>query len=157
MPGDYQQMSTRRDIIIGRTFALSAALAYAISAVLVRQGLAGMTPPLVGAAVSVLSGGLIIAIISSRRLESNLRQKKGSVVFLLLAGTAAGCGVLTSFLALSMAPVVIVSPLQSTSPLFALLSARLFLTRLETITFRLVLGTIFVVTGVILIAIGREF
>lgn len=148
-------MNTRRDIIIGRTFAFSAALAYAVSSVLVRQGLAGMAPPLVGAAVSLLAGGLVMAMIGGGRLEGNLRQKKGSVVFLLLAGVAAGCGVLASFLALSMAPVVIVSPLQSTSPLFALLSAWLFLGRLETITFRLVLGTIFLVMGVILISIGK--
>ena len=96
-----------------------------------------------------------MAMIVGGRLEGNLRQKKGSVVFLLLAGVAAGCGVLASFLALNMAPVVIVSPLQSTSPLFALLSAWLFLGRLETITFRLVLGAIFVMIGVILITIGR--
>ncbi len=73
----------------------------------------------------------------------------------MLAGVASGCGIWSSFLALSMAPVVIVSPVQSTSPLFALLSAWLFLGRLETITFRLVLGTIFVVAGVILITMGR--
>jgi uncharacterized membrane protein len=148
-------MNKRKEIIIGRAFAFSAALAYAVSAVLVRQGLAGMAPPLVGAAVSLLAGGLVIAIIVGGRLESNLRQKKGSVAFLLLAGVASGCGVLASFFALSVAPVVIVSPVQSTSPLFALVSAWLFLGRLETITFRLVLGTIFVVTGVILITIGK--
>lgn len=146
-------MSTRRDIIVGRTFAFGAALSYAVSAVLIRHGLTGVTPPLVGAAVSLLSGGLVIAIIGRGLQESNLRQKKRAVVFMMLAGAVSAGGIMTSFLALSLTQVVIVSPLQSTSPLFALISARLFLARIETITFRLVLGTIFVVTGVILITI----
>ncbi len=51
-----------------------------------------------------------------------------------------------------MAPVVVAGPLMNTHPLFALLWARHFLSQLERITFRLVLGTILVFVSVTLIA-----
>ena len=148
-------MNTRRDTIVGRTLGIGAALAYGVSAVLVRQGIADMTTPLVGAAISLLSGTLVMAAIGVKSRESNLRQKKRSVAFLLIAGVTAAAGILSSFFALSMAPVVVVSPLQSISPLFALLWSYLFLGQLERITLRVILGTLLVVGGVALVAIGR--
>ena len=149
-------MNTRRNIIIGRVLATGAALAYGSSAVLIRVGVADMAPPLVGAALAMLSGTLVLALVGIGNPESSLRQKKRAVVFLLLAGVLGGFGVLSSFLALSMAPVVIVNPLQSINPLFTLLWAHLFLGQLEKITPRLVLGTLIVVIGITLITIGRE-
>lgn len=154
-------MSVRRDATIGRTFGLGTALAYGISSVLIRQGVAGLAPPLVGAAVALLSGTLGLIIIRMRDLRTwnldraNLVQNKRPIVFLLIAGAIASLGVVSNFFALSMAPVVIVSPLQSTSPLFALLWSHLFLKHLERITLKLVLGSILVVFGVILVTIGR--
>lgn len=149
-------MSTRRDAIIGRTLGIGAALAYGVSSVLIRQGVADMAPPLVGAAVALLSGTLALSIIGMRNLgRTNLTQNKMPIVFLLISGVAAGLGVVSSFFALKMAPVVIVSPLQSISPLFTLLGSYLFLSHLERITPRLVLGSFLVVLGAILLAVGR--
>ena len=148
-------MNTRRDTIIGRSFAIGAALAYGATAVLVRQGVANLAPPLVGATVALLSGTLLLTLIGMRSPESNLRQKKRSVVLFVMAGVIAGLGIIASFFALSMAPVVIVSPLQNTSPLFALIWSHFFLGQLEKITLRVVLGTILVVVGIALISIGR--
>jgi len=148
-------MITRRDAIIGRAFASGAALAYGVSSVLIRQGVAEMAPPIVGAAVALLAGTLALSIVGARGLKPDLWQKRKSVGFLLIGGVAAGLGILASFFALGMAPVVIVSPLQSTNPLFALLWSYLFLGHLERITPRLVLGSILVVAGVALITIGR--
>ncbi len=149
-------MNTRRDVIIGRAFGIGAALAYGGSSVLVRYGVAGLAPPLVGAAVALLAGTLGLAITGGRHLDRiSLTQNTKPVVFLLMAGVMGGLGILTGFFALGVAPVVIVSPLQSISPLFALLGAHLFLGRLEKITRRLVLGTFLVVFGVILITLGR--
>ena len=148
-------MNTKRDAFIGTAFGIGAAMAYGMSSVLVRQGLADLAPPLVGAAVAVLSGALVLLIIRARDLRVSLAQNKKAVGFLLLAGLAGSLGVVSSFFALSLAPVVTVSPLQSTSPLFAILGSYLFLRRLERITPRLLLGSVLVVFGVILITIGR--
>lgn len=148
-------MSTRRDAIVGRAFGIGAALAYGSSSVLIRQAVGALAPPLVGAAIALLSGTLALAVIGARGLKTSLAQSRKSIGFLLLSGVAASLGIISSFFALSMAPVVIVSPLQSTNPLFALLWSYLFLGRLERITRRLVLGTILLVAGVILVTLGR--
>ena len=59
-------MNTKREVIVGTAFAFGAAIAYSISAVLVRRGMAGLAPPLAGATISLLSGTLILAIIGMR-------------------------------------------------------------------------------------------
>jgi drug/metabolite transporter (DMT)-like permease len=97
-----------------------------------------------------------MGVIAGRRLESDLTKKKRAVFFFFLAGLASGSGALLSFFSLSMAPVVIVSPIQNTYPLFALLFAWMFLRRMEKISFRLLLGALFVVGGVALIAVGKS-
>ncbi len=148
-------MNTKRDAFIGTAFSIGAALAYGASSVLIRQGLTDLAPPLVGAAVSLLSGTLVFLIIGARDLRASLAQNRKAVGFLLLAGLTASLGIVSSFFALSLAPVVTVSPLQSTSPFFVMLLSYLFLRRLERITPRLILGSILVVFGAILITIGR--
>lgn len=146
----------RQDIIIGRAFAVLSALGYAVGAVLAKQGITHLTSPLTGSAVSLLAATLVMGMIAGRRYEGNLGKKKASILFFFLAGLAAGAGALSSFIALSMAPVVIVIPIQNTYPLFALIFARIFLTKMEKISFRLILGTMFVVGGVALITIGKS-
>ncbi|MFH1489415.1 MAG: EamA family transporter [Pseudomonadota bacterium] len=145
----------KKDLIIGRTFGLLSAMGYAVGSVLARQGVTGLTSPLVGSAIALLTGTFVMGIIAGRRLEINLTKKKRAAFFFFLAGLASGSGALLSFFSLSMAPVVIVSPIQNTYPLFALLFAWLFLRRMERISFRLVLGAFFVVAGVALIALGK--
>ena len=148
-------MIPRKDAIIGRVFGIGAALAYGLSSVLIRQHVGNLTTPLVGASIALLSGTLSLAVIGTRDLKTNITQKQRAVVLLLISGVAAAGGIVTNFFALSLAPVVIISPLQSTSPLFALLFSHLFISHLEKITPRLIVGSILVVAGVILITIGR--
>ncbi len=148
-------MKIKRDAFIGTAFGIGAALAYGASSVLIRQGISNLAPPLVGAAVSLLSGTLVFLVIRARDLRSNLAQNRKAVGFFLLAGLASSFGIVSSFFALSLIPVVTVSPLQSTSPLFVMSLSYLFLRRLERITPRLILGSILVIFGVILITIGR--
>ncbi len=145
---------TRRDAVVGRAFAGGAALAFATSSVLIRKGLGTLAPPLVGAAIAILSGTLVLAIMVTRNLEKNLRQKKRGVGFLLLTGVCYGLGMAATYLSLSLAPVVMVAPIISSSPLFTLLLAHLFLGGLESITPRLVLGTVLVVAGATLATMG---
>lgn len=149
-------MNSRRVSITGVTLGLVAGLAYGISTVLIRQGVVDMAPPLVGAVISLFSGTLGMAVLGMRKLDrSYLVQNKKGIVFLLISGVAASLGIMFSFVALSVAPVVIVSPLQSTNPLFTMLFSYFFIGHLEKITPRLLLGSLLLVGGVILIAVGR--
>ena len=146
----------RKDIVLGRMFAILSALGYGVGAVLTRRGVTDLTSPLAGSAVSLLVGTLVIGIIAGRRFESDLVRKKASVFFFFLAGLGSGSGALLSFFAYSEAPVVITSPIQNTHPLFTLLFAWIFLRRVEKISFRLVVGAFLVVAGVALIIVGKS-
>ncbi|MFC1981495.1 EamA family transporter [Chloroflexota bacterium] len=145
----------RKDVITGRAFALTAAMAYGVSNVLVRLGVTDLAPPLVSATLALLSGTLVLAMIGGRNLGGKLRQKKKLVVFLIISGICSGSAVVSSFFALSMVPIVVAGPLQSTPPLVTLVLSLLFLRKLERITRRLVLGTVLVVVGITLVTIGR--
>ena len=147
-------MSNKREAIVGIVFGIGAGMCYGVSSVLIKHGMGGMAPPLVGAAVSLLAGMVGLSVLGARSIKTDLDKRKG-IFFMLLAGITAACGVISMFFALSMAPVVVVAPLQSTNPLFALLWSYLFIGRLEKITPRLVIGCILVVSGVILITVGR--
>ena len=148
-------MSERRNGITGRTFGLGAGLAYGISAVLIRRSVGDLAPPLVGAAIAMAAGSLGLFVLGGRGVKSSLVESKKTVALLLASGVASACGVISSFFALSLAPAVVISPLQSTTPLFALLWSWLFLKQMERITLRLVLGSLLVVSGVILITMGK--
>ena len=146
---------SRRDLIIGTAFSIGAALAWGVSAVVARQSLGGLTSPLTGAAIALLSGTLILGAISIKAREPNLRQKKKAVVFIVISGATAGSAVTMYFFALSMAPVAIIAPIAYSYPMFALLFSYLFLGQLEKITMRIVVGTIAVVAGIALVIIGQ--
>jgi len=148
-------MSDRRRTITGIAFGAVAAMAYGVSSVLIRRGTTMMTPPLVGAAIAMLAGMLTLLLFKAREMKPILTQNRKASGFMILSGIAAGLGVLSSFFALSQAPVVIVSPIQSTSPLFALAWSALFLKGLEKITPRLILGSILVVLGIVLITLNQ--
>ena len=63
-------------------------------------------------------------------------------------------GVLLVYSALWYAPVTIVGPLSSLSPLIAIFLSRMFLRDIEQITPRIVISTLVVVGGVIAIVMG---
>lgn len=148
-------MRTRRDAIIGTTFGIGAGLAYGISWVLIRQGVSGMAPPLVGAAIGVFSGTLGLLVTGGSGIKSGVVNHKKAVVLMFCAGLAAAGGTISSYFALSKAPVVIIGPIQSMHPLFTLLWSWMFLGQMERITPRLVLGSMLVVSGVVLITLSR--
>ncbi len=147
-------MSTRKDAIIGRVFGVGAGMSYGVSSVLIRQGVGDMTVPLVGAAIAILSGTLGLSVIGGRGVKAGFIERRKSVFLLLSSGAVSAGGIISSFFALSQAPVTVVAPLQGISPLFALLWSWLFLGHLEKITRRLVAGSVLVVAGIVLIILG---
>ncbi len=148
-------MSSRKDALAGRVFGIGAGLSYGVSSVLIRYGVGDMTVPLVGAAIAISSGTLGLFLFGGRGVKVSFVERKKSVLLLLSSGVVSAGGIISSFFALSQAPVTVVSPLQGISPLFALLWSWLFLGRLEKITRRLVIGSVLVVAGIILIVVGR--
>lgn len=140
--------------MVGVAFAVGAALAYAGSQVLTRQWVSDDASPVVGAFVALCSGTAGFALFAARSFATRgAHFGRGAKVF-LGAGIFSSLGVLLLFLALERGEVVVVSPVISANPLFALLMAAVLLRGQERITLRIVAGTALVVTGVTVLTLS---
>ncbi|MBI2886303.1 MAG: DMT family transporter [Chloroflexi bacterium] len=140
----------------GYLFALGASASYGLAQVLTRYGVSQFASPLVGASISLLVGAIGLGLLSARELLPQLTGaggRRGLLLFSLAGVTAAG-GVVMNYIALSYAPVVIVSPVLGVNPLVTLFFAAIFLRSLERITPRLVFGSVLVVLGVLCITLA---
>jgi drug/metabolite transporter (DMT)-like permease len=136
-------------------FPLTAALLYAVSHVLVRQGVSELATPLAGAAIGLFFGTLAFSMVNIRQLNFSLAARKWAVTVFVVAGILAAVGVALQYTALSMTPVIVVSPLTSTHPLLTLVFFRIFLRRLEPTSPRVTAGAVLVVLGVGAISVGQ--
>jgi drug/metabolite transporter (DMT)-like permease len=73
----------------------------------------------------------------------------------VMAGVFETLGILLVIVALSVGPVVIVSPIVATSPLWILVGTGLFLRGIEKLTPRIVIGAMGVVAGTIALTTAR--
>lgn len=146
-------MNEKKKLIIGLSIAFGGAFVHGMSWVLVRKGTSDYASPIAGTAVSLFFGMLMLTIIAMMQPDVHLIQKRKEVGFLMLSGACIGVAMTASFYALSLAPVVVIAPIQSSYPLFTALVSHFF--RLEKVTSRLVIGTILVVVGIVFITIGR--
>lgn len=135
----------KRDLI----FPCIAALSFGISSNFKKFGLIYLKAPLLGAAVNVAAGFIILLIIiSMTRLKQNLEFNKSSIFYYSLTGLCSGGGILMNFLALNKGNVVVVDPLVNSNSLFAIIFSYLFLKGIDVITFRIVIGAVMVFLGI---------
>lgn len=147
---------TQRPAILGSALAGLAAVCYGFSQFLSRKLVMEQASPLVVATFTLLVGTLILLAVSPRSLAQDRRAPRHAFLLMVLAGVTSSAGVAFNLFALSLAPVVIVSPVSAASPLVSLAIAHLFLQRLERVTLRIWIGAALVVAGVILITIGSR-
>jgi drug/metabolite transporter, DME family len=102
-------------------------------------------------AISLVWYVIYLALPSTERPVWNRR----SLVPFISAGLFETLGIWLSISALSEGTVVVVTPLLSTSPVWVLLISAIFLRHLERVTWQIVVGTLGVVAGTIIIALGR--
>ena len=148
---------TERRYLIGYLVALSAGAAYGGTNIFVKKAGETFESPLLITAISLLAGLIMLAPVagaaSTRKGATNWKDRR-SLGFVALAGIAAGVGVNSLYFALQRADVVVITPIVSSSPLITLLLAHLFISRLERVTPRLVIGTVLAVAGVILVVLA---
>ena len=140
----------------GYLFALGAGASYGLAQVLTRQGVTEYTTPLAGVTVSLFFGmvGMILLIAKDLRTAFFSGNFPRGVLLFTLAGLAGSGGVLINYIALSVAPIVVVSPVLGVNPLVTLVLAAIFLRGLERVTRRLVIGSGLVVVGVVCISLA---
>lgn len=133
-------------------FPLGAAFFAALSQNLRKAGLLILSDPFVGAAIGTSTSLIIFAIflLFTGRIRL-IKVHKKSLPFFGTAALVSTTAQLLTFLSLNRGEVSAVIPLLNTNPLFALLFSGLFLTDVEKITPRVVLGAALMIAGVILI------
>jgi uncharacterized membrane protein len=142
----------------GYLIALTAALAYGTNAVLTRRGLGKYGSPMNAIIIALVVGVSVLAPLAVRawRMQGEgWRPQRRATLFILFSGLSAILGYCANVLALSVLPVVIVAPISATYPLVTVFLVRLFLRGHEEVNWRIALGALFVVTGVILVTVGR--
>lgn len=134
-------------------FPLGAALCGAVSQNLRKTGLLILPDPFVGAAVSASTSLIIFAafLLATRKI-SLARPERESLPYFGAAAVVSGGAQILNFVALKGGEVSAMVPLLNTTPLFTVLFSVLFLRDVEKVTFRVVLGAVLMVGGVVVIA-----
>ena len=147
----------RRPRLFGYLAAFGAAWAYGTITVLGRVAVTDFTVPLVTATYTMLVGFIVMGLFSVKSIPVMLKNApRRALLSVAVGGLFMSSGVAFLYLALSKAPVIVVSPVFALNPVVALVLAHFFLQRLERITVPLVLGTLFAVGGVITVIIGTQ-
>ena len=108
-----------------------------------------------GAIVGIVGFICTAAYLMFPMTNERLVWNRASIGYFAAAGAFESLGLLLVFYALTYGPVVMVTPLTATLPLWVVLGSRLFLYDVERITARIVAGAALVVLGTIAIAIAE--
>jgi uncharacterized membrane protein len=101
--------------------------------------------------VGLLCTSLYIAVPATKE---RLVWHRQSIGYFIAAGGFESLGLLLLLYALTYGPVIVVTPLTATLPLWVVLGSKLFLHDLEKITPRIIAGSALVVAGTIAITLG---
>jgi DME family drug/metabolite transporter len=110
--------------------------------------------PLFGSAVNITTALVAFTafLLASGKHHTLVCQGRGLVYF-VGAGIAENLSVFLILVALSLGEVSVVTPLAGTAPLFVLPFTSLFLRGVERLTWRIVVGAILIVLGVVLLTV----
>jgi uncharacterized membrane protein len=130
---------------------LLSATCFGVVAVLRKLGLSD-TGPVVGSAINVTTALIAFTafLVASGRAEV-MACRGRSLAHFLGAGLTENAGVFMNVLALGLGTVSVVTPLYGTAPIFVLFLAPFFLRDVESLSVRVVVGTVLIVLGVYLI------
>jgi len=130
---------------------LLSAACFGVVAVLRKLGLSQMGP-VTGSAINVTTALVAFSafLLAAGRRDA-IACRGRSLAHFVAAGVAENGAVFMNVVALSVGSVSVVAPLYGVAPIFVLLLSPLFLRGLETLSARVILGTVLIVLGVCLI------
>ena len=146
-----------RGVLIGLGLALIAAASYGGTNVLAKELTSEYGSPLMISAGGLFFGILLLSPLAGRGMVHEVNESKRDLKFALSAGfsgLAAATGVISLYFALQRNDVTIVAPIVSTNPIFTLILAQIFISRMENLTKWLFLGVGITVVGVIVVSVG---
>ena len=136
-------------------FAVGAAFLRALIGVIGKYGLEMLPSPLMGGLVAYVVSTIAAAIILGFRHRAKpVHFHRAGVAWFVLSGFVSTIAVTCFFYALLYGEVIVVTPIVSTVPIFAMLTAAIF--RIERITPRIVTAVLIVIIGVAVVSFGRD-
>ena len=142
---------------IGLGLALVAAASYGGTNVIAKELTEEYGSPLMVSAAGLLFGIILLSPLAGAGMVREVKEAKGNLMFAAsagLSGLAAATGVIALYFALQRNDVTVVSPIVSTNPIFTLVLAQIFISRMENLTKWLFLGVGITVVGVIVVSVG---
>ncbi len=135
--------------------ALLSAMGYAGGAVVGAHIIAEYASPVTTSAFSLVFGAAIVGLPFAAHVRRDAaRAPLSAWAMVCLAGVSASVGVTFFFLSISVAPLVVATPVTGAYPLVAIVLSYLVINRMERVTWRTWLGGTLVVGGVALVALG---
>ncbi|KXA93685.1 hypothetical protein AKJ66_01425 [candidate division MSBL1 archaeon SCGC-AAA259E22] len=156
----YEIQSTSSDslgkwkISIGLIFPLGALLFFSLDSVVAKVGLLEKTPAIPGLTLKFATASLMMSLFflfRNRSLEAPFKAEDRKTY--LWAGLVGSLAMGFYYLALGLARVVVVLPFIGLTPVFVLVLTYFYLQKLERITTLITIGTILVVSGIVLTSI----
>jgi uncharacterized membrane protein len=150
-------VANNRGVLIGFGLALVAAASYGGTNVIAKELTEEYGSPLMVSALGLLFGIILLWPLAGSSTVREVRESRGNMKFVLSAGSsglAAATGVITLYFALERADVTVVSPIVSTNPIFTLILAQIFISRMEDLTKWLFLSVGVTVVGVAIVTVG---
>lgn len=112
-------------------------------------------PLFFAALVGIVSLTVFLVYLALPLEREKIVWHRRAFVPFVLSGACETSAVLLLFNAFASGPVVVVSPIAATSPIWTVVLASIVLRRVERITTAVVFGTLFVVSGAIFVILGR--
>lgn len=138
-------------------YPFMAAWCFGMVQVVRKMGLSD-TGPLFDAALNITAAMIAsTAFVAASGKLRLLRCDRSSFLYFAVGGACENFGVLLVIVALGLGDVSVVSPLSAVSPLFVLLLAFLFPSGQKRLTWRVAIGTMLIVLGVVLITALKPY
>lgn len=149
-----------KSAIAGYGFGMLTALCWAISPIFISLGLQGLPSSIWGTAIGLSIAALVYLVWYFWRNTGPARvsSENNALSWQIGAGVTGGLGILARNIALDFAPVAIVISLAQTAALFTIILGPILLgaEHRERISARLVIGVLTLISGSVLIIIGRN-
>ena len=135
---------------------LFAAIVFAFEPIFAMLGFQQGTGVFTGLSIKTLAAVTVFLfwILTHDGFPTRDRFSKSSQSWAIIAGLASTSFLITYYTGLSLAPVGIVVPIMQTSPLVVVILTAIFLRDEETVTFKVLASSVFVVLGAIFVTLG---
>ena len=142
----------------GYFWALMSATGYGLSPILVRIGLEGkgLAVSVAGNLVASLAAVAVMAVFLLPRLRHALAVGREPAKWFTLSGILVAISQLFLYMAMSIAPVTVVSPINRLSILFRLYFSRLLNPKHEVFGGKVVLGTVVSLAGAVVLSLSVD-